>query len=175
MLRDAEESRDVSQDAVLRLLQHRDEVPLEAAKVWLLRAVHHLCVDRLRRRAVRSGPNMEEVAPVLPDPSPGLDRSALSREAGQRIAGALASLPERDRAIVLVREVQGMPYDVPSGVSAWKRPIRVAPSISWTSLGNALADPRNSKAFAEVGCTVAVLMRAGGRRYPMERIGFSAI
>jgi len=111
MLRDRDDARDVAQEAMVRLWQHRSEVPDEAAKAWLLRTAHHLCVDRLRRRAVRSGPDMEDVAPVLKDPSPTPLRSASSREAGKGIADALASLSERDRAIVLLREVHGMPYD----------------------------------------------------------------
>jgi RNA polymerase sigma-70 factor (ECF subfamily) len=111
MLRDRDDARDVAQEAMVRLWQHRGDVPGEAAKAWLLRTAHHLCVDRLRRRAVRSGPDMEEIAPTLRDPSPSPHRSASSREAGRRIADALASLSERDRAIVLLREVHGMAYE----------------------------------------------------------------
>ncbi len=65
-------------------------------------------------------------------------------------------------------------FDVPTGASAWKRPLRVVPSIAWTHLGSALADPLDSNDFTEVGCTLAALMRTGGRKFPLERIGFSA-
>jgi RNA polymerase sigma-70 factor (ECF subfamily) len=110
MLQDREEARDVAQEAMVRLWQHRSDVPDEAARPWLLRTVHHLCVDRRRRLSVRSGPDMEVVAPILADANPGPDRSAASTEAGRLIARALATLSERDRAIVLMREVHGMAY-----------------------------------------------------------------
>lgn len=111
MLKDRDDARDVSQEALVRLWQHRSEVPPEAAKGWLLRTAHHLCVDRMRRLAVRSGPDMDEIEPMLKDLSPSPHRSAASKETGRRIADALATLSERDRAIVLLREVHGLTYD----------------------------------------------------------------
>ncbi len=111
MLRDRDEARDVSQEVLVRLWQHRERVPGEAIRAWLLRTTHHLCVDRLRRRAVRSGPSLEDLAPTLHDGTPGPDRSAASEELGRRIGEALQALSPRDRAIVLMREVQGMAYE----------------------------------------------------------------
>jgi len=111
MLRDRDEARDISQEALVRLWQHRNQVPDEAIRSWLLRTAHHLCVDRLRRRAVRSGPSLEDVTPMLRDRNPGPDKAAAAEETGRRIGDALRSLSSRDRAIVLMREVQGMAYD----------------------------------------------------------------
>ncbi len=111
MLRNHDEARDISQEALVRLWQHRDQVPDGAIGSWILRTTYHLCVDRLRRRAVRSGPPLEDVTPTLRDGSPGPDRAALAGETGRRIGDALRSLSSRDRAIVLMREVQGMAYE----------------------------------------------------------------
>lgn len=111
MLRDRDEARDISQEALVRLWQHRDRVPDEAIRSWLLRTTHHLCVDRLRRKAVRHGPPLEDVSPRLRDGNPGPDSAALAGETGRRIGEALRALSDRDRAIVLMRELQGMPYE----------------------------------------------------------------
>lgn len=111
MLRERDDARDATQEALVRLWQHRDQVPSGAARSWLLRTVNHLCVDRRRRRAVRSGPDMEQIGPTLRDASPSPHRAAASRETGERIADALDTLSDRDRAVVLLREVHGLPYD----------------------------------------------------------------
>lgn len=111
MLRNRDDARDVSQEALVRLWEHREQVPSEAIRAWLLRTTHHLCIDRLRRQAVRSGPSLEDMEPVLEDAGPAPDRSAASEQTGRRITAALGALSPRDRAIVLMREVQGMPYD----------------------------------------------------------------
>ena len=46
MLRNREDARDVSQDAMIRLWQHREKVLPESAKSWMLTTVHRLCLDR---------------------------------------------------------------------------------------------------------------------------------
>lgn len=111
MLRDRDDARDASQEALVRLWQHREQVPEEAARAWLLRTTHHLCVDQLRRRSVRAGVPVEDESVTLKDEAPGPHRSAAAREMGRCIGDALLSLSPRDRAIVIMREVQGMAYD----------------------------------------------------------------
>ena len=111
MIHDRDEAGDVTQEALVRLWQHRGEVPEEAARGWLLRTAHHLCVDRMRRRSIRSGPAMDDVAPQLADSSPGPHRAAASRETSRLIFDALQTLSQRDQAAVLLREVQGLAYD----------------------------------------------------------------
>ena len=115
MLRDREEARDVAQEAFVRLWEHRAEVVDGAARGWLLRTAHNLCIDRLRRRAARPegplGPAAGEgpggPAAATADP----ERLAASAETGRAIRGALGALSPRDRAAVLLREVHGLSYE----------------------------------------------------------------
>jgi len=111
MLRDPEEARDVSQDALVRLWRNWSKVDDRGVRTWLLRTTHNLCIDRIRRRKVRSEVDGEEVIPMQPDEAPGPGQLAESGELGQIIATALGSLSEIDRAVVVMREVQRMPYD----------------------------------------------------------------
>ena len=56
MLRNAEEARDVAQESFVRLWQHHERVQAPvAARVWLSRTAHNLCIDLLRARG-RGGP-----------------------------------------------------------------------------------------------------------------------
>jgi RNA polymerase sigma-70 factor (ECF subfamily) len=122
MLRQGAEAQDVVQEALVRLWQHRDAVEDRTAQFWLRRTVHNLCIDRIRRR--RASPEMETELKetISPDTGAGPDRLAESAELGRQIDKALGKLPERDRAVLLLREVQGLPYneiaeilDVPLG------------------------------------------------------------
>jgi RNA polymerase sigma-70 factor (ECF subfamily) len=112
ILRDPEDAKDVAQECLVRLWNHRERVePGSGCRSWLLRAAHNLCVDRLRRRATRSEIAPDESAPDLSDGRPDPERWASSSEIGGRLARALMDLEGRDRAIVLLREVEGLAYD----------------------------------------------------------------
>ena len=112
MLRDAAEAQDVAQEALVRLWQFRGQVGEQGARPWLMRTAHNLCIDRIRRRKVRA--EIEEGEAVMErqaDENPGPWQLAEAGQLGRRIDEALRSLPSNDRAVVVMREVQGLPYD----------------------------------------------------------------
>src|SRR5215831_5705694 len=112
LLRDSEEARDVAQECLVKLWQNLDRVdPGAACKGWLLRSAHNLCVDRMRRRTVRAELRRGDEDPEPADGRPGPERLARSSEAGALVERALLALSERDRAVVLLREVEGLAYD----------------------------------------------------------------
>ena len=112
MLRDAVEAQDVAQEALVRLWRHRQRVDEPGARPWLTRTAHNLCVDRLRRRRVRSEvADGDTLVDRQSDGNPGPQQQAEAGEIGTRIARALATLSEIDRAVIVLREVQGLPYD----------------------------------------------------------------
>ena len=110
MLRDPEEARDVAQEAMVRLWQHRSKVDEVTARSWLLTTAHHLCIDRLRRKQRRPELPAEEAGEPGTDERPNPYRRASATETGRAIEAALGSLGPRDRAAVLMREVEGMTY-----------------------------------------------------------------
>ena len=110
LLRDSEEGRDVAQEAMVRLFTHRDAVVPEAARAWLLRTAHRLCLDRLRQRVARPQAEPEMLDEIAADHGRP-DREAAGRQLGVKIEAALASLSPRDRSLLLLREVHGMPYE----------------------------------------------------------------
>ena len=111
MLRDAEEARDVAQDALIRLWQHRDRVDSGSVRSWLMRTTHNLCIDRIRRRTVRSEvDDGDERTERSPSAAPGPDRLAAADESAEILARVLETLSPADRAVVLLREVHALPY-----------------------------------------------------------------
>jgi RNA polymerase sigma-70 factor (ECF subfamily) len=111
MLKDRAEAQDVSQEALVRLWQHRDSVEESGTRPWLMRTAHNLCIDRLRRRKVRGEvAEGDTVVALQTDDNPGPQRVAESTEIRRKIERALGMLPELDRAVIVMREVQGLPY-----------------------------------------------------------------
>ena len=111
MLKDTAEAQDVAQEALVRLWQHRGSVDGPGARSWLMRTAHNLCIDRLRKRRVRSEvADGETVVDLQFDRNPGPQQRAEATEIGDRIEGALAALSGADRAVIVMREVQGLPY-----------------------------------------------------------------
>jgi len=112
MLRDSAEAQDVAQEALIRMWRHQAEILPLSAKSWLMRTAHNLCIDRIRRRKARSeADDGESVLSFASDTAPGPGKLAQSQDLGRLIRQSLDALTPRDRAVVVMREVQGLPYE----------------------------------------------------------------
>jgi RNA polymerase sigma-70 factor, ECF subfamily len=97
------DAEDVAQEVFVRLHRHGLDFPAEAAlNAWLYRVTVNLCVDRAR--AVRP------VEPLLDhrDGAASAEASILREEQKHRLMRALARLPEKERAAVVLRELEGL-------------------------------------------------------------------
>lgn len=108
MASDAEEARDLVQEAFLRAARRAGSLPPDdaAARSWLFRVVVNLCRDRRRRLDVR-----RRAAETVLRPAPaaeaggggGPESRALARNA---VTTALAELPPKRRAVVVLHELE---------------------------------------------------------------------
>jgi RNA polymerase sigma-70 factor (ECF subfamily) len=97
---DAEE---VAQEVFLRLYRHGLGFPTEAAMgSWIYRVTVNLCVDRTRK--VRPCQDV----PDLRDPGATPEASAIREERKGQLMQALAKLPVKERAAVVLREIEGL-------------------------------------------------------------------
>jgi RNA polymerase sigma-70 factor (ECF subfamily) len=110
LLRNQAEAQDVVQESMVRLWQNQSKVDQSGAPMWLKRTAHNLCIDRIRRRKVRSEVGTEQLEATSIDTSPGPDRVAESDRLGREIEQALGKLSEQDRSVLILREVQERPY-----------------------------------------------------------------
>jgi RNA polymerase sigma-70 factor (ECF subfamily) len=114
-LGDVDEARDAAQETFVRIWRKRHTWRPEAGPgVWAQRILANHCLDRIRRRKVRSGPSLEEweeargVPPAdasAPDPLAEVQRS----EDRRRVMSAVRRLPDRMRLTVLMRFAQELP------------------------------------------------------------------
>jgi RNA polymerase sigma-70 factor (ECF subfamily) len=126
MLRDRDEAMDVVQDAFIKA--HRKLAAFEgnaAFSTWLYRIAVNLSIDRKRADARRRKTDLDDAAAVNLDNdslygaaefAPRLSgsnplRNSTDKELGKQIDVALAKLSDEHRAIVLLREVEGMSYE----------------------------------------------------------------
>lgn len=110
LLGDIEEAGDVVQDGLMRLWTHRAGVAIEAGRPWLMRTIHRLCIDRFRRRAVRRETALDEAVGDPPARELHAERHLELSELQTEIGRALSQLQPRDRALIVMREMQGMTY-----------------------------------------------------------------
>lgn len=144
LLNDAAEAEDVAQEALLRLWRAGSSLDVGPAGVgpWLKRVVSNLAIDRLRTRG------RLEVTDTPPEvaQAPGQLQRLEQAELAQRVAAALAALPDRQRTALTLFHYEGLSMDevghmmgvsdeaVESLLSRARRTLRAALAAEWRDL-----------------------------------------
>lgn len=110
-LRDVDEAANVTQDALLRLWERRADVRPAAAQTWLYRTAHRLCVDRVRRRNGRGERPLDAAGLTGSDGRAAPPDTIGAAERRSDVVRALAEMSPRDRALLVLREFEGMTYE----------------------------------------------------------------
>ena len=104
VLSDPDDADDAAQDAFLSaFVKLRQYDPHRPFGPWLMRIAANSATDRRRRRAVRRAESLDGLRAWGPQP----DAEAQRRDLGRRLREALAQLPERRRAAVVLFDVEG--------------------------------------------------------------------
>jgi len=127
LLGDREEARDAAQEVFLKVYRKAGRFRPDAkVSTWLYRIAVNHCLNRLRRRKVvrflsfgglssgesdggRPDAGLALVDPA--DPAPGPDAALAARRRWQATRRALASLPESQRAVVVLAKFEELSYD----------------------------------------------------------------
>jgi len=120
VLHDPDDARDVCQEAFLKA--HRNLVNFEGEAqffTWLYRIVMNLCIDQLRKRRHERIEFDEAVAADEPSDDTGIsphrlgfdpERALTDKDLRGHIWRALAELSPVHRAVLVMREVEGLSY-----------------------------------------------------------------
>jgi RNA polymerase sigma factor (sigma-70 family) len=101
---DAQEALQNTMTKVLRALPGEErEIEL---KPWLYRIAHNESIDLLRRRRETRQLDVEQIAPGY-----GLAEDAETRERLRRLVADLKELPERQREVLVMRELSGLDFE----------------------------------------------------------------
>jgi RNA polymerase sigma-70 factor (ECF subfamily) len=148
MLRDPDMAADLTQDAFVKAYRAYDTLEKgENARAWLYQIAHRVALDDLRRRKiVRFLPFTGESK----GSSPSAERLAMDVRLSGPLDRALARIPERQRAALLLAEVHdltGLELAAALGVSHVA--ARALLTRARQSLREALAAERGAEATAE--------------------------
>lgn len=124
MVKDREEALDIAQEAFVKVYRYLDHFKGDSSfYTWLYRITANICIDALRKKAGTHGEHVELDEALQMDTAEANigalgsrlgtnpQKSALRKELAQKIQEALATVPEKHRAILLLREVEGMSYE----------------------------------------------------------------
>jgi len=97
------DAEDVAQEAFVRLHRHGLGFPNEAGMMaWLYRVTVNLCLDRVR------SPRRWEQLPEMRSEEASAEAVVIRQDQKQRLMQALGTLPTRERAAVVLREIEGL-------------------------------------------------------------------
>ncbi len=113
-LRRQEEAEDVTQEVLIKMWQHRDNIDPERMSSWVMRVARNAVIDVARRRQTRAavfadGVEVEVAANYVASGSSS-ETALERRELSESLEAALASIEEPYRSIIVMREIQDMKY-----------------------------------------------------------------
>ena len=149
MLRDSELAADLTQDAFVKAYRNYDTLEKdENARAWLYQIAHRVALDELRRRKIiRMIPWSGEARGA----APSAERIAMDLRLSGPLERALASIPERQRAALLLAELHdltGLELAAAMGVSHVA--ARAILTRARESLRRALAAEQDAEKAAEL-------------------------
>ncbi len=113
LVRDRARAEELTQDVFVRIYNAAGRYEAKARfSTWIFGIAHNLALNELaraHRRHEQTAAHIEELSPA--DPAPGADEKLEGEQLRRRLEPALAKLPERQRAALLLRSEQGLGYE----------------------------------------------------------------
>jgi RNA polymerase sigma-70 factor (ECF subfamily) len=120
MCGESSRAEDLVQDVFLRMIEHAETFEGGAKlKTWLYRIARNLCIDDMRRRkhrrhasldAGQDGGDERNLHDRVAAKLPGADRQSVSNELSARMLEAIDQLPDDQREVFLLRQVQALQF-----------------------------------------------------------------
>ncbi len=109
------DAEDITQEVLIRTWQNINKFNFYAAKAWIMRTTHNLCIDYLRRnsnqnkREVQIDDNLSER--IEDKRTEGMTEKIVSEKLlDEKIKDAIEQLPERYKSPFVLYELQGFKY-----------------------------------------------------------------
>lgn len=111
MLNDRMEADDAAQETLIRLWENLDKINLLAAKSWLMRTTHNLCIDYIRKRKTTYEIDEEfsESISAKENESNPLIMTQL-KMAANKVKELIKELPDHLRSVFVLYEIEGLKY-----------------------------------------------------------------
>jgi len=119
ILDNSDAAADAAQEAFISAYSHLSSFRGGSLKAWLLRIVTNACYDFLRARKRRPAQSLDDILQANEDREPlefvngreGPEAHAERAELNRTLQAALSRLPEDQRVVVVLADIQGLSYD----------------------------------------------------------------
>jgi RNA polymerase sigma-70 factor (ECF subfamily) len=104
VMRNPADAEDAVQEAFLRVLRHRDTLDeVRDHRVWLIRIVWNIVLDRKRRAKTRpETDDVSELARVLPSNGLSAEQIASAAQHHAKVLGCVEKLPLKEREVLML-------------------------------------------------------------------------
>jgi RNA polymerase sigma-70 factor (ECF subfamily) len=104
VLRNSADAEDAVQEAFLRVLRHRDTLgDVRDRRVWLIRIVWNIVLDRKRRAKTRpETDDVSELARVLPSDGLSAEQIASAAQHHAHVLACVDRLPAKERQVIML-------------------------------------------------------------------------
>ena len=111
LLGSSEEAKDVVQEVFIKVWNGRDQLgEIQNLEAWCMRITKNLSLDRLRQQQRRATDSIEKGSQVQnADLSP--HENSVINESMKRIGDLMAALPEKQRQVMHLRDIEGYSYN----------------------------------------------------------------
>ena len=105
---------DVAQEVLIRIWKNINKFNILAAKSWIMKTTHHLCIDYLRKKKsdLENNPySVEDISDFVENnekENPMLEVE--NKITDSKIKEAINRLPENQRSVFVLYEIHGMKY-----------------------------------------------------------------
>ena len=140
ILKDSHEAEDVVQDIFLKLWNMRERMEeIKNINAFAYRMTRNVCLDKLKSRRIKY---YDETVPGIPEPKvndPDPESLVEMRDSADRVRILISNLPEQQKAIIHLRDIDGYSYEEISEIMSMEiNTIRVALSRARRSVRESL-------------------------------------
>lgn len=110
LLGNSEEAKDVVQETMIKVWNGRDLAEVQNMEAWCMRIVKNLSLDKLRNKQRKSTGSISDSFDVAQDGLSPFEKTELT-ESMKRINELMTTLPEKQRQVMHLRDVEGYSYN----------------------------------------------------------------
>ena len=111
LLGSSEEAKDVVQEVFIKVWNGREQLAeIENIEAWCMRITKNLSLDRLRQQKRRPTDSIEKGVHILNETLSPYENAEI-RESMKRVGELMSGLPEKQRQIMHLRDIEGYTYN----------------------------------------------------------------
>jgi RNA polymerase sigma factor (sigma-70 family) len=110
LLGSSEEAKDIVQETMIKVWNGRDMAEVQNMEAWCMRITKNLSLDKLRSRQRKSTSSIDERFDMVHESLSPHEKTEI-KESMKRIDELMAALPDKQRQVMHLRDIEGYSYN----------------------------------------------------------------